>query len=99
VNKAALRGFRHACVRCREGRDHLVHAGDGGQACKEWNSRQRDLSGIGKTDRVLQRFGNPDDPNSDKQTVKGQLQRHLFSVGEPKMSLVSHCSLPRTRRE
>ena len=39
-----------------------------------------------KTDRVLQRFGNPDDPNSGSpqvQVMKGQFRRYPFSVGEP----------------
>jgi len=42
--------------------------------------------GLVKTDRVLQRFGDPDDPNSGSPQVlalKGQLHRYPFSVGEP----------------
>jgi NAD(P)-dependent dehydrogenase (short-subunit alcohol dehydrogenase family) len=40
--------------------------------------------GLVKTDRVLQRFGNPDDPNSGSpQAIKGQFRRYPFSVGEP----------------
>jgi NAD(P)-dependent dehydrogenase (short-subunit alcohol dehydrogenase family) len=63
--------------------------------------RQRDLPGLVKTDRVLQRFGNPDDPNSGSpqaQTIKGQLQRHRFSVGEPEDIARIALFQPRTRR-
>jgi NAD(P)-dependent dehydrogenase (short-subunit alcohol dehydrogenase family) len=42
--------------------------------------------GASETDRVLERFGNPEDPNSGSpqvQALKEQFHRYPFSVGEP----------------
>jgi NAD(P)-dependent dehydrogenase (short-subunit alcohol dehydrogenase family) len=42
--------------------------------------------GLVKTERVLQRFGDPNDPNSgtpQAQAMKRQFQRYPFSIGEP----------------
>ena len=42
--------------------------------------------GLVKTDRVIQRFGDPSDPTTGSpqaQAVKAQLKRYPFSVGEP----------------
>lgn len=42
--------------------------------------------GLVKTDRVLQRFGDPNDPNTGSpqaQAMKRQFQRYPFSIGEP----------------
>ena len=64
MSAAALRGFPHASVRCRKWRDHLVHAALAGEYAKNGIRANLIYLGLVKTDRVLQCFGNPDDPNS-----------------------------------
>jgi NAD(P)-dependent dehydrogenase (short-subunit alcohol dehydrogenase family) len=74
---------------------HFIDTGTGRRVCEKSDSRQCDLSGLVKTDRVLQRFGNPDDVNSGTPqaqalnytatgaSVEQQLQRYPFSAGDP----------------
>ena len=83
---AALRGFpAHVYVAAKGGIISLTRA-LAGQYAKNWIRANAICPGLVKTDRVLQRFGDPDDPNSgtpQAQAMKRQFQRYPFSVGEP----------------
>jgi NAD(P)-dependent dehydrogenase (short-subunit alcohol dehydrogenase family) len=83
---AALRGFRaHVYVAAKGGIISFTRA-LAGQYAKNGVRANAICPGLVKTDRVLQRFGDPDDPNSGTpqvQAMKRQFQQYPFSVGEP----------------
>ncbi len=83
---AALRGFpAHVYVAAKGGIISLTRA-LAGQYAKNGIRANAICPGLVKTDRVLQRFGDPNDPNSGSpqaQAIKHQFQRYPFSVGEP----------------
>ena len=83
---AALRGFpAHVYVAAKGGIISFTRA-LAGEYAKNGIRANAICPGLVKTDRVLQRFGNPDDPNSGSpqaQAIKGQFRRYPFSVGEP----------------
>jgi NAD(P)-dependent dehydrogenase (short-subunit alcohol dehydrogenase family) len=83
---AALRGFpAHVYVAAKGGIISFTRA-LAGEYAKNGIRVNAICPGLVKTDRVLQRFGNTDDPNSGSkqaQAIKGQLKRYPFSVGEP----------------
>jgi NAD(P)-dependent dehydrogenase (short-subunit alcohol dehydrogenase family) len=83
---AALRGFPgHVYAAAKGGIISFTRA-LAGQYAKNGIRANAICPGLVKTDRVLQRFGNPDDPNSgtpQAQAMKGQFRRYPFSVGEP----------------
>jgi len=83
---AALRGFpAHVYVAAKGGIISFTRA-LAGEYAKNGIRANAICPGLVKTDRVLQRFGNADDPNSGSkqaQAIKGQLKRYPFSVGEP----------------
>jgi NAD(P)-dependent dehydrogenase (short-subunit alcohol dehydrogenase family) len=83
---AALRGFpAHVYVAAKGGIISLTRA-LAGQYAKNGIRANAICPGLVKTDRVLQRFGDPNDPDSgtpQAQAMKRQFQRYPFSVGEP----------------
>jgi NAD(P)-dependent dehydrogenase (short-subunit alcohol dehydrogenase family) len=83
---AALRGFpAHVYVAVKGGIISLMRA-RAGEYAKNGIRANAICPGLVKTDRVLQSFGNPHDPNSGSaqaQAIKGQFRRYPFSVGEP----------------
>jgi NAD(P)-dependent dehydrogenase (short-subunit alcohol dehydrogenase family) len=83
---AALRGFpAHVYVAAKGGIISFTRA-LAGEYAKNGIRANPICPGLVKTDRVLQRFGNADDPNSGSkqaQAIKRQLKRYPFSVGEP----------------
>jgi NAD(P)-dependent dehydrogenase (short-subunit alcohol dehydrogenase family) len=83
---AALRGFpAHVYVAAKGGIISFTRA-LAGEYAKNGIRANAICPGLVKTDRVLQRFGDPNDPNSgtpQAQAMKRQFQRYPFSVGEP----------------
>jgi NAD(P)-dependent dehydrogenase (short-subunit alcohol dehydrogenase family) len=83
---AALRGFpTHVYVAAKGGIISFTRA-LAGQYAKNGIRANAICPGLVKTDRVLQRFGDPNDPDSGSpqaQAMKRQFQRYPFSVGEP----------------
>jgi NAD(P)-dependent dehydrogenase (short-subunit alcohol dehydrogenase family) len=83
---AALRPFRvHVYAAAKGGIISLTRA-LAGEYAKNGIRANAICPGLVKTDRVLQRFGDPNDPNSGTpqvQTMKRQFQRYPFAVGEP----------------
>jgi NAD(P)-dependent dehydrogenase (short-subunit alcohol dehydrogenase family) len=83
---AALRGFpAHVYVAAKGGIISLTRA-LAGQYAKNGIRANAICPGLVKTERVLQRFGDPNDPSSGSpqaQAIKHQFQRYPFSVGEP----------------
>jgi NAD(P)-dependent dehydrogenase (short-subunit alcohol dehydrogenase family) len=83
---AALRGFpAHVYVAAKGGIISFTRA-LAGQYAKNGIRANAICPGLVKTDRVLQRVGDPDDPNSgtpQAQAMKRQFQRYPFSIGEP----------------
>jgi len=83
---AALRGFpAHVYVAAKGGIISLTRA-LAGEYAKKGIRANAICPGLVKTDRVMQRFGDTDDPNSgtpQAQAMKAQLRRYPFSVGEP----------------
>jgi len=83
---AALRGFpAHVYVAAKGGIISFTRALSG-QYAKNGIRANAICPGLVKTDRVLQRFGDPDDPSSgtaQAQAIKAQFRRYPFSVGEP----------------
>jgi NAD(P)-dependent dehydrogenase (short-subunit alcohol dehydrogenase family) len=83
---AALRGFSaHVYVAAKGGIISFTRA-LAGEYAKNGIRANAICPGLVKTDRVLQRVGNPDDPSTGSpqaQALKGQLGRYPFSVGEP----------------
>lgn len=83
---AALRGFpAHVYVAAKGGIISFTRA-LAGQYAKSGIRANAICPGLVKTDRVLGRFGDPDDPNSgtpQAQAMKTQFRRYPFSVGEP----------------
>jgi len=83
---AALRGFQaHVYVAAKGGIISFTRA-LAGQYAKNGIRANAICPGLVKSDRVLQRFGDPADPNSGTpraQALKRQLQQYPFSIGEP----------------
>ena len=83
---AALRGFpAHVYVAAKGGIISFTRA-LAGEYAKNGIRANAICPGLVKTDRVLQRLGNPNDPNAgspQSQAIKGQFRRYPFSVGEP----------------
>jgi NAD(P)-dependent dehydrogenase (short-subunit alcohol dehydrogenase family) len=83
---AGLRGFpAHVYVVAKGGIISFTRA-VAGEYAKNGIRANAICPGLVKTDRVIQRFGNPDEPNSGSpqaQALKGPLRRYPFSVGEP----------------
>jgi NAD(P)-dependent dehydrogenase (short-subunit alcohol dehydrogenase family) len=84
---AALRGSfaGHVYVAAKGGIISLTK-GLAGEYAKNGIRVNAIAPGLVKTDRVIQRFGDADDPNSGSpqaQAVKAQFKRYPFAVGEP----------------
>jgi NAD(P)-dependent dehydrogenase (short-subunit alcohol dehydrogenase family) len=83
---AALRGFpAHVYVAAKGGIISFTRA-LAGEYAKNGIRANAICPGLVKTDRVLQRFGDPNDPDSgtpQAQAMKRQFQRYPFSVGAP----------------
>lgn len=83
---AALQGFQAHVYSAAKGGIISLTRSLAGQYAKNGIRANAICPGLVKTDRVLQRFGDPNDQNSGSpqiQAMKRQFQRHPFSVGEP----------------
>jgi NAD(P)-dependent dehydrogenase (short-subunit alcohol dehydrogenase family) len=83
---AALRGFRGHVYSAAKGGIISFTRSLAGQYAKNGIRANAICPGLVKTGRVLERFGDPSDPNSGSpgvQAMKRQFQQHPFSVGEP----------------
>jgi NAD(P)-dependent dehydrogenase (short-subunit alcohol dehydrogenase family) len=83
---AALRGFpAHVYVAAKGGIISFTRA-LAGEYARNGIRANAICPGLVKTGRVLERFGDPNDPNSGSpqaQAIKAQFRRYPFSVGEP----------------
>jgi NAD(P)-dependent dehydrogenase (short-subunit alcohol dehydrogenase family) len=83
---AALRGFQGHVYAAAKGGIISLTRSLAGQYAKNGIRANAICPGLVKSDRVLQRFGDPNDLNSGSpqiQAMKRQFQRHPFAVGEP----------------